>query len=96
MRGYELTFIVRPELDEAGLAAVEDKVKSFVTNSGGQVARVERWGRRQLAYPIKKIGEGQYIFMRVQLPTQAPRELERQLRLTEDVLRYLLVREDEA
>ncbi len=95
MRDYELTFIARPELDEAGLAAVETKVKGFVTNSGGQIAQVEHWGRHQLAYPIKKVGEGQYIFMRVQLPAQAPRELERQLQLTEDVLRYLLVREEE-
>jgi small subunit ribosomal protein S6 len=95
MRDYELTFIARPELDEAGLAAVEGKVKGFVTSSGGQIAQVEHWGRRQLAYPIKKVGEGQYIFMRVQLPAQAPRELERQLQLTEDVLRYLLVREEE-
>lgn len=94
MRGYELTFIVRPELDEVGVAAVEDKVKGFVANNGGQVALVEHWGRRQLAYPIKKVGEGQYVFMRVQLPAQAPRELERTLQLSEDVLRYLLVRDE--
>ena len=95
MRDYELTFIVRPETDETGLAAVEDKVKDFIGNSGGQVAQIEHWGRRQLAYPIKKIAEGQYVFMLVQLPAQTPRELERQLQLNEDVLRYLLIRKEE-
>ncbi len=95
MRDYELTLIARPELDETALAALIDKVGGFITGSGGQAIQTEKWGRRQMAYPIKKIGEGQYVFMRVQLPTQAPRELERQLQLTEDVLRYLLVREGE-
>ncbi len=95
MRNYELTFIVRPELDEAALTTLVDKVKNLIGVSGGQITQTEQWGRRQLAYPIKKVGEGQYVFMRVQLPAQAPRELERQLQLTEDVLRYLLVREEE-
>ncbi len=94
MHSYELTFIARPELDEAGLTAIEDKVKTLILNSGGQIAQIEHWGRRQLAYPIKKLGEGQYVFMRVQLPAQTPRELERQLQLDEQVLRYLLVREE--
>jgi small subunit ribosomal protein S6 len=95
MRNYELTFIARPELDEIALAALIEKVEGFITNGGGQVIQTEKWGRRQMAYPIKKIGEGQYVFTRAQLPAQAPRELERQLQLTEDVLRYLLVRDEE-
>ena len=95
MRNYELTFIVRPDVDEAGLAAVVAKVTEFITTNGGQITKTEHWGRRQLAYPIKKIGEGQYVFMRVQLLAQTPRELERLLQLTEEVLRYLLIREDE-
>lgn len=91
MRNYELTFIARPELDEAGLAAIVDKVADFITTHGGQVEKVEQWGRRRLAYPIKKVQEGQYVFMRTQLPAQAPREVERYLQLNEDIVRYLVI-----
>jgi len=95
MRDYELTFVVRPDVEDAGLTALLDKVKGLLTSAGGQGTQVEPWGRRHLAYPIKKITEGQYFLIRAQLPPQALRELERNLRLTEEILRFLLVRADE-
>ena len=94
MRDYELTLIVRPEVDEVNLAALEGKVKDLIAEKGGQVTQVEHWGRRRMAYPIKKIEEGQYVFMLAQLPAQSPHELERQFRLNEQILRYLLVRKE--
>jgi small subunit ribosomal protein S6 len=95
MHPYEVTFIVRPELDEQALTAVVDKVKGFVTNGGGQVSEVNPWGRRRLAYPINKIREGQYVFIRAQLPAQMISGLERDLRLNEQILRFLVVRAEE-
>ena len=95
MHPYEVAFIVRPELDEQALVAVVDKVKGSMTNGGGQVTEVSPVGRRRLAYPINKIREGQYVFIRAQLPTQMIGELDRDLRLNEQVLRFLIVREDE-
>jgi small subunit ribosomal protein S6 len=95
MRDYELTLIVRPDVEDMVLTALLEKVKGLIATAGGQSTQVETWGRRHLAYPIKKINEGQYFLVRTQLPPQALRELERNLRLNEEVLRFLLVRVEE-
>jgi small subunit ribosomal protein S6 len=92
MRDYELTFVVRPDVEDATLTALLDKIKGLITAAGGQGLQLESWGRRLLAFPIKKITEGQYFFIRVQLSPQAIRELERHLQLTEQILRFLFVR----
>ena len=92
---YELTLLVRPDVEDTGLASLLEKIKGLITTAGGQGIQVEPWGRRHLAYPIKKITEAQYFLIRAQLPAQALRELERNLRLTEEILRFLLVRTDE-
>ena len=95
MRDYELTFIVRPDVEDTALTALLDKIKGLLTAAGAQNVQLEPWGRRMLAYPIKKITEGQYFLIRTQLPPQALRELERTLRLTEEILRFLCVRQEE-
>ena len=92
MRDYELTFVVRPDVEDATLTALLDKVKGLITAAGGQSLQLESWGRRTLAFPIKKVTEGQYFFIRVQLSPQAIRDLERNLQLTEQILRFLFVR----
>ena len=92
MRDYELTFVVRPDVEDATLTALLDKVKGLITAAGGQSLQLESWGRRTLAFPIKKVTEGQYFMIRVQLSPQAIRELERNLQLTEQILRFLFVR----
>jgi small subunit ribosomal protein S6 len=95
MRDYELTIVVRPDVEDTGLTSLLERIKGLITTAGGQGIQVEPWGRRHLAYPIKKVTEAQYFLIRAQLPGQALRELERNLRLTEEVLRFLLVRADE-
>ncbi len=95
MRDYELTLVVRPDVEDTGSAALLEKIKGLMTTAGGQGIQVEPWGRRHLAYPIKKITEAQYFLIRAQLPAQTLVELERQIRLMEQVLRFLLVRADE-
>ena len=92
MRNYEFTFIAHPDVEDEGLTGVTEKVSQFITEGGGQIANVDHWGKRRLAYPIQKQREGYYVLMQVQLDPESIVELERRLKLTEEVIRYLLVR----
>jgi small subunit ribosomal protein S6 len=95
MRSYEVMFIAHPELDDAALNALLERARGWVTGAGGEVTQLDVWGRRRLAYPIRKQGEGQYVLMQAQLSPAATRELERNLRLTEQVIRFQLVRNED-
>ncbi len=95
MPQYELVFVVRPELEEEPLAALVNKVSQTISDLQGQVQQIEPWGKRRLAYPIKRYREGFYYLMLVELPASAVRSLDRTLRFTEDVIRHLIVRKDE-
>ncbi|MGQ0601479.1 MAG: 30S ribosomal protein S6 [Anaerolineales bacterium] len=95
MRDYEVAFIAQPDLDEASLNALIEKAKGWITGSGGQVAKVDVWGRRRMAYAIRKQTEGQYVIIFANLPPAATREIERNMRFTEQVLRFLVVRAEE-
>ena len=95
MREYELTIIVRSDIEEPDLMTLIDRVKALITDQGGEVAKLELWGTRRLAYPIKQVREGQYVFMVTQLPPQALVEVDRGIKLIEDILRHLFVRVDE-
>ena len=92
MRGYELIFIVRPELDQDDLTAVMERVTGLIDRNSGKVSRVEPWGLRRLAYPIEKQWEGQYVLMELELEPQGVAGLERDLGLVEPVMRHLIVR----
>ncbi len=95
MRTYELMFIVQADLEEEALAAVLERVQQVITTNGGEVVRAEQLGRRKLAYPINHRETGLYMLIHAQMERNAILELERHLRLSEDVLRHLLVRLDE-
>jgi small subunit ribosomal protein S6 len=95
MRDYEVAFIAHPDLDEATLEALVEKAKGWVTGTGGQVTNVDVWGRRRLAYPIRKQKEGQYVFLQTQMSAAATREIERNMRFNEQILRFLVIRADE-
>ena len=92
MRNYEFTFIVHPDVEDEGIADTTEKVSQFIAAGGGQVTNVNHWGRRRLAYPIQRQREGYYVLMQVQLDPKSLGELERNLKLTEEIIRYLLVR----
>jgi small subunit ribosomal protein S6 len=96
MAGYELVFIVQPEVEEEPRTALVDKITQTITELQGQVQQVDPWGKRRLAYPIKKYREGSYFLMQIELPPTAVRSLERALKLMEDVIRYLVVRKEES
>jgi small subunit ribosomal protein S6 len=92
---YELVYIIRPDLEDDGVNAVNEKVGQWIANGGGTIVKTELWGRRRLAYPIRRYTEGTYVLQRLQLPPQSVAELERNLRISEEVIRHLVVRTDE-
>ena len=89
---YELMYVVRPTLDEQTLATVNEKVTKFVTNVGGEILKREDWGKRRLAFPVAKFTEGFYSVLQLKLAPTAVRDLERNLTLTEEILRHLVTR----
>lgn len=94
MSNYELTYILRP-LEEANLTTTNERINTVVKNAGGEIVARNDWGRRRLAYPIRKINDGYYTTLYVTLPGTAVRGVERSLQLIDDVQRYLVVRVDE-
>jgi small subunit ribosomal protein S6 len=96
MRNYEIAYIADPDLDETSLTALDEKIKGWVEAAGGSVVKVDRWGKRRLAYTIKKRRDGHYVFVQVALPSQAGAVVERNLRLTEQILRFMITLQEAA
>ena len=90
MRNYELVCIFLPELDETAFKSAVERVSNWVTEAGGKVDKVDIWGRRRLAYQIRKQREGQYVLLNVTLDPKSTSELERNIRYLEPVLRHML------
>jgi small subunit ribosomal protein S6 len=91
MRKYELVCIVHPDLDETAFNGVLEKVKGWVLETSGSVDKVEVWGRKRLAYTIKKQREGQYVLFNLGLGPTATATLEKNLRFLEPIIRYMLI-----
>jgi small subunit ribosomal protein S6 len=94
LRYYELVFIVSPEVEEEDLEKVATGVGQMIVDGGGEVVRLESWGRRRLAYPIRRFREGHYVVGHIQMDPEAISGLKDKLGLTEEVIRYLLVKTD--
>ncbi len=95
MNEYELMFIVRPEADSDAVTGVNEQVAAWIGAQGGEVLQTNVWGRRKLAYAIDKQTEGTYVLMNLRLAGLALAEVERNIRLHEQVLRYMFVRQGE-
>jgi len=91
VREYELTYIVKPDLDAAALAATIEKVNGFIAAENGSIVKTDMWGMRKLGYEIRRYREGHYIHNVIKLPEAAPARLENRIKLTEDVIRHMLV-----
>lgn len=91
MRKYELVCLIHPDLDEAAFNDAIDKVKGWINEAGGSVDKVDIWGRRKMAYLIRKQREGQYVLLNISLPPTTTTELERNLRFHEPVMRHMLL-----
>jgi len=91
LRSYEVIFILDPALGDDGVDAAIAAASSVVTKVGGGVAEVQKWGKKRLAYQVKKRREGHYVFFRLQAPVKAVAELKRHLNIAEAVLKHLTV-----
>ena len=90
MRDYELICIVHPDLDESAFNDIVERIQGWITESGGEIVKVDLWGKRNLAYPIRKQTEGQYVMFETRMDPSENAELERNLGLLEPVMRYLI------
>ena len=89
-RDYELGFILTPEVNEEQTRALVERIEQIATNFGGQVVRVNQWGRRRLAYPIQHHRDGFYVFIDMILTPETVSELDRTLKVSEEVIRHLI------
>ncbi len=94
LNNYELIVILKPDFTEDKLEAAIENVKKLVTSKNGVISDLQKWGKRRLAYPIKHSGEGNYVLVKFQMKPGPNRELETNLRISEDVLRHLLIKVD--
>lgn len=94
MKEYELTVLIHPDL-EVDLDAPLKKVRDIITKAGGKIVKEDNWGKKKLAYRIKKEDFAVYVYMDVMLPADAPQKISATLNITDEVLRYLLVTVDE-
>lgn len=92
MRDYDLTLILKPDLGDDGVTGTADRVGGWITSNGGQVVAVTPAGRKRLAYPIKHSRDGSYVVMQVRTRPETLPEVERSLKLSEDVLRHSFIR----
>jgi small subunit ribosomal protein S6 len=92
---YENVFIARQEISSAQVDALADQFNTILTENGGAIKKKEYWGLRSLAFRIKKNRKGHYVLLNIDAPAAAVHELERQMRINEDILRFLTIRVDE-
>ena len=92
---YESVFIARQDISAAQVEGLTETFEKVITDAGGAIAKRESWGLRTMAYKIKKNRKGHYVLLNLDAPAPAVHEMERQMRINEDVLRYMTVRVDE-
>lgn len=95
MRNYEMMLIGRPELDEAGLQGLMDKITGLITGNDGSIEKVEPWKKKSLAYEINDLREGYYTLVYFKGEPKTAEELTRVLKITDEVVRFLIVRPEE-
>ncbi|MFV0516748.1 MAG: 30S ribosomal protein S6 [Aminipila sp.] len=94
MTNYEVMFIIDPTVEDAKKDAVVATVQEIIT-ADGEVGKVDVWGMRKLAYPIQKKNEGYYVVVEFKAGTELPKELDRRLRISDAVMRHLIINKDE-
>ena len=95
MNKYELAVVLTTKIEDEERAASIEKIKEVIARFGGVVTNVDEWGKKRLAYEIKKMNEGYYYFIHFDAESDAPRQIEENVRIMDNVLRFLCVRKDE-
>ena len=96
MNKYELALVVSAKIEDDARAAVVEKAKEYITRAGGAVTEAEEWGKKKLAYDIQHMSEGFYYFIQFDAAPEVPAVAEQEIRIMDNVLRFLCVRKDEA
>ena len=96
MNKYELAFVVSAKIEDDARTATVEKAKEYITRAGGTVTEVEDWGKKKLAYEIQHQSEGFYYFIQFDANTDVPAAVEQDVRIMDNVLRFLCVKKDEA
>lgn len=94
MNKYELAVVVSAKIEDEERAAVVDKCKALIERFGGTITNVDDWGKKKLAYEIQKMKEGFYYFIQFEAESSAPAEIESRIRIMDNVLRYLVVKNE--
>ena len=94
MTKYEAMYIVTPEMEDEAIKGVIEKFSGIITANGGEIEKTDEWGRKKLAYPIDYKTEGYYVLVNFAAAPELPRELERNFRNDESILRYMVVRQN--
>lgn len=95
MNKYESIYVLRPTMEEEAIKAMVERFSNLINSEGGELENVDEWGKRRLAYPIQDFREGYYVLMTFKANPEFPSELERIYKITDDVIRYIIVRDDE-
>lgn len=91
MRKYEMMFIIRPDLEEAAVTEMIEKIKNVITGHNGEITKEELMGKRRLAYEIQKIRDGIYVLLQFNAPQQVIEELNHTVRISDQIIRHLIV-----
>ena len=89
---YELIYIISPEVTDEQVPDVLNKASESINRVGGNVTEVVEWGRKKMAYPIRKFADGNYVFTRLEMEPASAKDLEANLRLSDEILRHLLIK----
>ncbi|MFH1725108.1 MAG: 30S ribosomal protein S6 [Elusimicrobiota bacterium] len=96
MQNYETIIVINPSLSDAEISEFVDKTKGTITKGGGAILSEDSWGRRKLAYPIRKLREGYYVYLKFSAPGALVNKMNQQFRIQESILRTLTVHAEEA
>ena len=94
MNKYELALVVNAKIEDDARAAVVEKAKDYITRLGGTITNVDEWGKKRLAYEVQKMREGFYYFIQFEADATCPAEVERHVRIMDNVMRYLVVKKE--
>ncbi len=95
MREYEVMYIIKPNFEDDKYTEIIEKYNALIQANGGEILKVEPWGKRRLAYEIEKLREGYYVLLRINGAPELPKELERNFKIADEIMRYLVVRVEE-
>ena len=96
MNKYELALVVNAKIEDEARAATVEKAKEYITRFGGTITNVDEWGKKRLAYEVQKMREGYYYFIQFDAEADCPGQLENRVRIMDNVIRFLCVKQDEA